>query len=201
MIVLFILDLQEQHSGKFSMIHVEVLAPLPLVKGYKFLITVLDRSTRWVKALTMVDTTAESIVNTLFSGWVSRFGVPDTIHLKKGAQFTGYKGNDSHNSSVRKLFFTTSYQLESNGIIERFHRTLKTVLSSRMQQVGESWLQSLFFVLLGPSFSPIHHLLESAVRLPMSLVGYSMTSNYRNLFKKFQNIRNTLPGMIPDTPS
>uniref|UniRef100_A0A0K2U098 Integrase catalytic domain-containing protein n=1 Tax=Lepeophtheirus salmonis TaxID=72036 RepID=A0A0K2U098_LEPSM len=114
---------------------------------------------------------------------------PSQLTRTKGLSLRGHYGYGWGNSSVRK---PCSLHPESNGIIEKFHRTLKTAILSRMQQEEETWLQSLPFFLLGlrasvPSipetlFSPIHHLLISAPRLPLSLVESTVTPNDRNLF-------------------
>ena len=74
---------------RFSLVHVDVVGPLPTSHaGRCYLLTVIDRSTRWCKAVPLEDITAEAILEAFISGWVARFGVPKRITSDRGAQFT-----------------------------------------------------------------------------------------------------------------
>jgi hypothetical protein len=59
----------------FSHIHVDLVGPLPPSKGFTYLFTIIDRTSRWPKAIPIAATTTVGCANALFQGWVSRFGV------------------------------------------------------------------------------------------------------------------------------
>ena len=66
-------------------------------------------------------TTAEYCARVLLCSWIPFFGVPSEITSYRGAEFTG-----SIWSSLCKFLEiiyspTTSFHLQSNGIVERFH--------------------------------------------------------------------------------
>lgn len=137
---------------RFSHVHVDLVGPLPAASGYTHLLTVVDRSTRWPEAFPISDTSAASCAHTLISGWVARFGVPESLTSDRGVQFTSalWKAvcavlNISHHQ-------TTAYHPQSNGLVERFHRRLKDALRARL--AAPDWPQQLPWVLLGIRATP-----------------------------------------------
>jgi transposase InsO family protein len=118
---------------------VDLVGPLPASKGFTYLFTIIDRTSRWPEAV--------DCANALFQGWVSRFGVPAVITSDRGAQFTSSLWaalcrllNIQHNQ-------TTAYHPQSNGMVERFHRCLKDALHARC--AAANWVDHLPWVLLG----------------------------------------------------
>jgi hypothetical protein len=57
-------------------------------EGFKYLFTIIDRSTRWLEAIPVKNMGAATIADALVAGWVSRFGVPAVITSDRGTQFT-----------------------------------------------------------------------------------------------------------------
>ncbi len=115
----------------FSHIHVDLVGPLLASKGFTYLFTIIDRTSRWPEAITFAATTTVDCANALFQGWVSRFGVPAVRTSDRGAQFTSSLWaalcsllNIQHNQ-------TTAYHPQSNGMVEHFHRGLKDALRAR----------------------------------------------------------------------
>jgi hypothetical protein len=68
----------------FSHIHVDLVGPLPASKGYTYLFTIIDRPSRWPEAIPITTTSTVDCENDLFQGWVSRFGVPESLHQTEG---------------------------------------------------------------------------------------------------------------------
>ena len=73
---------------RFSHVHVDLVGPLPVSKGFSYLFTVIDRTTRWPEAYPLSSITAGECARALFDGWIQRFGVPAVITSDRGAQFT-----------------------------------------------------------------------------------------------------------------
>jgi transposase InsO family protein len=110
-------------------------------------LTMMDRTTRWVEVIPMKTTVAEECVDTFVKNWVARYGVPKIVTTDRGVQFTSTIWKQLCTKLGIQHVLTTSYHPQSNGIIERFHRQLKEALKARGS--GSAWLDHMPWVLLG----------------------------------------------------
>jgi hypothetical protein len=72
----------------FAHIYVDLVGLLPPSRGHIYLFTIKDQTLRWPEAIPLPSITVADCARALFTGWVSRFGVPPTITSDRGAQFT-----------------------------------------------------------------------------------------------------------------
>ena len=134
-------------DARFDTVHIDLVGPHPPSRGYTYLLTCVDRFTRWPEALPLSSITAEAVAQTFISGWISRFGVPSTIVTDRGRQFESNLWNALMKLLGSKRARTTAYHPQSNGMVERFHRQLKAALKA--QPNPAAWMDYLPLVLLG----------------------------------------------------
>ncbi|GFR70808.1 Pol polyprotein [Elysia marginata] len=73
---------------RFSHINIDIVGPLPESCGQRYLITIIDRNTRWPEAIPIPNITTAECVQALVGGWISHFGIPEDISSDRGSQFT-----------------------------------------------------------------------------------------------------------------
>ena len=129
--------------------HVNIdLVTLPVSNGFKYLLTAVDRFTRWPIAVPLVDASVESVVDGFTYGWIQHFGVPSTVTSDRGAQFTSAVFHQLTQTWGIQVNHTTPYHPESNGLVERFHRRLKEALLALGSEEPEDWFWKLPCVML-----------------------------------------------------
>lgn len=132
---------------RFSHIHMDLVGPLPCSAGYSYLLTIVDRFTRWPEAYPIVDMTANTVAKALVANYVSRFGVPDVMTTDRGRQFESELFRQLTSLLGVNRIRTSSYHPQANGMVERFHRTLKTALKACADPTN--WSAHLPLILLG----------------------------------------------------
>lgn len=160
---------------RFSCVHIDIVGPLtPSAYSstsihYRYLLTCIDRATRWMEAIPLIDITAASVAIAFLNGWVSRFGVPLICATDRGSQFESELFGELSKLVGFHRLRTAAYHPQSNGIVERLHRTLKTALIAR----NETWIKALPIVLLGlrantssTGFSPFQAVTGSELLCP-----------------------------------
>ena len=166
-------------SARFASLNLDLVGPLPAAEGFTYLMTVIDRFSRWTEAIPLLDITAQACAKALVRHWVSRFGVPAHLVTDQGRQFTSNLWRELMILMGTDHAMTTAYHPQSNGLIERFHRTLKERLMARAQSSGTgTWMDHLPFVLLGvrtavredSGCSPAELLYGESLRLPSDLL-------------------------------
>ena len=158
---------------RFLSLHLDLVGPLPESEGKIYLLTIIDRFSRWLEAVPLTTATAADCATALLRYWVSRFGVPLDITTDQGPQFTSLLWSELMSLLGIKALRTTSYHPQSNGMVERVHRVLKERLMSR-SPCASDWMANLPWVLLGlrsstrddSAISPAHLVYGGPLRLP-----------------------------------
>ncbi|KAH8389085.1 hypothetical protein KR215_005192 [Drosophila sulfurigaster] len=130
---------------RFEHVHLDIVI-MPLVDGYRYCLTMIDRFSRWPEAVPLRDMTAETVCRAFWNCWIARFGCPRIITTDQGTQFESALFKSLANLVGSSHIHTTPYHPQSNGMIERWHRSLKAAL---MCDSETPWLKVLPTALLG----------------------------------------------------
>ncbi|GFR99791.1 Pol polyprotein [Elysia marginata] len=184
---------------RFSHIHIDLVGPLPPSEGFTYLLTITDRSSRWPEAVPITNTSASECAKALIRHWIARFGVPLDMTSDRGSQFISALWTEMANQMGIQLHRTSAYHPQSNGLVERFHRTLKAALKTRLK--GPNWADELPWVLLGLRTVPKEDLQVSCSELvygePLTLPGQFVDPNPTAFSTKVDPFRSLVKRLIP----
>ena len=113
-------------KSPFDIIEIDIVGPLPVTRdGYRYILTVMDRFSRFVRCLLLRTVTASNIAVELRKEWLLKYGIPNKILSDRGVQFTSAIFVILCSLFGIDKLFSTAYHPQTNGMIERFHRFLK----------------------------------------------------------------------------
>ena len=134
-------------DSRFDKVHIDLVGPLPPSSGCPYILTCVDRFTRWPEAIPIADSTAETVARAFVQTWIARFSTPSTVTTDHGQQFESNLWRAFTQLLGTKHLHTTAYHPAANGLVERFHRQLKSALKA--QPHPDRWTEALPLVLLG----------------------------------------------------
>ena len=121
-------------------IGVDLMGPLPVTdQGNRYLLVIVDYFTRWAEAFSLPDQQAETVARTLVLEFVCRYGAPLELHSDQGRNFESALFQE-----VCRLFEivktrTSPYHPSGNGLVERFNRTLGSLIRSYLEGRPSDW--------------------------------------------------------------
>lgn len=163
---------------RFHTLHVDIVGPLPQSqRGRQYLVTMIDHFTRWIEAIPVKNISAENCANVLLEHWICRHGIPVNIVSDQGTQFESQLFNALLLRLGIQRHRTTAYHPQSNGAVERAHRTLKQCLRTFSDR-ETCWERALPFALLAmrtslhasTKFPPSQLVFGSDIRLPADFI-------------------------------
>jgi len=108
-------------------------------RGYKYILTVIDHFTRWAEAFPIRNQEAVTVASVLVNQIFSRYGCPKQILTDQGPCFEAKLFQELcqrlHIDKIR----TSPYKPSTNGMIERFHRTLNSMIAKIISERQRDW--------------------------------------------------------------
>lgn len=131
----------------FERVIIDCVGPLPRTKsGNQYLLTIMCAATRYPEAIPLRSITAKTVVKALLK-FFSTFGLPREIQTDQGSNFkSGLFRQVLKSLSVHHVT-SSAYHPQSQGALERWHQTLKSMLRKYCVEYEKQWDEGIPFVL------------------------------------------------------
>ena len=117
-------------------------------KGNKFILVLSDYASRFVFTIPMKDQTARTVAQHFVDKIVTKYGALEQVLTDQGSNFLSKLTNEICTLFKIKQLKTTSYHPQTDGLVERFNRTLGDMLACYVNQEPDQWDIFLPFVTL-----------------------------------------------------
>jgi Integrase zinc binding domain/Integrase core domain len=112
-------------GSPFYQIGIDYVGPLnETTKGNKYIIVAMDYLTKWPEAKPVKEATAQETVTFIYEDIICRHGCPARILTDRGTHFNNQLLNGMMEKFQVEHLMSTPYHSQTNGLVERFNRTL-----------------------------------------------------------------------------
>ena len=106
-------------------IAIDIVGPLSITtQGNCYICVVMDYFTKWPEAYALPNHEVETVAEVLVNQFFTRFGVLGELHSDQGRQFEFQVFQECCQLLSQRKTRTTPLQPQSDGMVERFNRTL-----------------------------------------------------------------------------
>jgi Integrase core domain len=141
-------------------------------------LTLVDHFSKWAEAIPIANHTAQTVAKALMTNVFARYGVPLQLLSDRGPEFESEMFSELMKSMGIDKLRSSAYKPTTNGVVERFHRTLNSMLGKVVSESQRDWDQKLPYVIAAyrssvhssTGFSPNKLFLGREVHMPVDLV-------------------------------
>ena len=133
--------LQDMRIGEpMDRVGIDITGPHPVSNsGHKYILTVIDHFSRWAEAFPIRNQEAVTVAKVLCDQFISRFGCPRQILSDQGPCFESHLFQDLCRRLQIDKIRTSPYKPSTNGMVERFHKTLNSMLGKVVSTRQKDW--------------------------------------------------------------
>ena len=131
----------------FQIIGLDIMDLPCTEQGNRHVVVFQDMFTKWPMVFPVPDQKTGRIVRLLCEEIVPLFGVPESLLTDRGANLLSHLMLDVCTLLGIEKLNTTAYHPQCDGMVERFNRTLKSMLRKRAAQFGAQWDKNLSGIL------------------------------------------------------
>ncbi|XP_068241889.1 uncharacterized protein [Palaemon carinicauda] len=172
----------------FERLVLDCVGPLPRSsKGNEYLLTIMCSATRFPEAIPLRTVSADKIIEAL-NKFFSLVGLPKEVQTDQGTNFTSKKFKSFLACQNIKHCLSSPYHPQSQGVVERFHRTFKTMLRTYCCENEKEWdvyIPMLLFAVRDSvhsslGYSPFQLVYVHQVRSPMEVIKNQLISDEKD---------------------
>ena len=134
-------------NGPFDRVGVDLIQFPRSNSGNQYAVVFVDYLTKWPEVFAVPDQSAATIAQLLVEEIVSRHGVPAEILSDRGRSFLCALMKEVEMLLGFHKVNTSAYHPQTDGLVERYNRTLTSMLSKTVQEGGRDWDKRLPYVL------------------------------------------------------
>ena len=124
----------------FYQIGIDYVGPLNRSKdGNRYIIVAMDYLTKWPEAKPVKEATAKETVEFVYENIICRHGCPARILTDRGTHFNNLLLKRLMKKFEIKHLMSTPYHPQTNGLVERFNRTLCEALAKTAAEHLDEW--------------------------------------------------------------
>ena len=143
-------------TGPFETVVCDHLGPLVDSAGRKkWILVMICQATRWCEVVVVNSVSAAATAQALFDSWITRYSLPLAIRSDRGTAFTNALLAELLRLLKVKHFQSSPLRPQTQGIVERFNRTLMESLSCLVRDNPLDWESFLPFAVL--AFRTTYH--------------------------------------------
>ena len=121
-------------------IAIDIMGPLPVSKnGNQYLLVTMDYFSKWPEVYPLPNQEARTVAIVLVREFFCRFGIPMELHSDQGRNFESLLMKEVCAILGIHKTRTTPYYPRSDGMVERFNRTLAAQLSLFVNENHTDW--------------------------------------------------------------
>ncbi|KAJ8037827.1 hypothetical protein HOLleu_18745 [Holothuria leucospilota] len=126
-------------SRPFQVVCADITELPVTAKGNRYVLVLMDHFSKYVNLYPMQDQKAVTVAKCIFENYVKQHGIPEQLHTDQGRQFEGEVVTHLCKSLGIRKTRTTPYHPQSDGLIERFNRTMKDQLAKYIAAGHSDW--------------------------------------------------------------
>jgi len=162
----------------FSRVIIDCVGALPKTRsGNQYLLTIMCASTRFPEAIPLRKITAPVISKALVK-FFTLVGLPKSVQSDQGSNFMSNIFQQVMHELDIKQYKSSAYHPQSQGALERFHQTLKSMMKKYCLENQADWDEGVPLLLFAMresvqeslGFSPFELVFGHTVRGPLKLV-------------------------------
>jgi transposase InsO family protein len=128
-------------SEPFEKVYIDICGPWrETIRKEKYIMAMIDHFSKYIILTAIKRQDEQTIMQTILTKWILKFGAPKEIHVDCGKSFESQKVQELMIKQGIQLVFSSPYHHNTNGMVERQFRTIREYIQASLKERKEtSW--------------------------------------------------------------